>query len=122
MCQVVLGDQLRWMLAGGGLDWCVKRTTESSTTLYDWATASPYATPFVQDPALRSLVVGTIDLDESIDAAQVAQVLRANGIVDTEPYRGLGANQLRVGMFPTIDPADVQALTVCIDWVVEQLA
>lgn len=119
---LLLGDQLRWMLAGGGLDWCVKRTTESSTTLYDWATASPYATPFVQDPALRSLVVGTIDLDESIDAAQVAQVLRANGIVDTEPYRGLGANQLRVGMFPTIDPADVQALTVCIDWVVEQLA
>jgi phosphoserine aminotransferase len=119
---VLLADQLRWMLAGGGLDWCVSRTTESSTTLYNWATKTQYATPFVEDPALRSLVVGTVDIDESIDAAQVAQILRANGIVDTEPYRGLGRNQLRVGMFPTIDPADVEALTVCIDWVVDQIA
>ena len=118
---ILLADQIRWMLDGGGLDWCVQRTTESSTALYDWAGHSQYATPFVQDPALRSLVVGTVDLDESIDAAQVAQVLRANGIVDTEPYRGLGRNQLRVGMFPTIDPADVRALTECVDWVVQQL-
>ncbi len=118
---VLLADQLRWMLAGGGLPWCVARTTESSTALYEWAEKSAYATPFVADPALRSLVVGTVDLDESIDAAQVAAVLRANGIVDTEPYRGLGRNQLRIGMFPTIDPDDVRALTGCVDWVVERI-
>lgn len=118
---VLLADQLRWMLAGGGLPWCVARTTESSTALYEWAENSTYATPFVADPALRSLVVGTVDLDESIDAAQVAAVLRANGIVDTEPYRGLGRNQLRIGMFPTIDPDDVRALTGCVDWVVERI-
>jgi phosphoserine aminotransferase len=116
----LLNDQIRWMLDGGGLDWCVKRSTLSSEQLYGWAERSGYATPFVKDVAKRSLVVGTIDFDESIDAAQIAAILRANGIVDVEPYRKLGRNQLRVGMFPAIEPADVQALTACIDWIVEQ--
>ncbi len=118
----LLADQLRWMLDGGGLDWCVARTRESSATLYGWAERTPYAQPFVADPAKRSLVVGTIDFDEEIDAAAVAATLRANGIVDVEPYRKLGRNQLRVGMFPAIDPSDVKALTACIEWVVERLA
>jgi phosphoserine aminotransferase len=118
----LLADQLRWMLEGGGLDWCVARTRESSGALYGWAERTSYTTPFVADPAKRSLVVGTIDFDEEIDAAAVAATLRANGIVDVEPYRKLGRNQLRVGMFPAIDPADVRALTACIDWVVERLA
>ncbi|MGB9278898.1 MAG: phosphoserine transaminase [Pseudonocardiaceae bacterium] len=119
---LLLVDQIEWMLAGGGLDWCVARTTDSSSRLYSWAESSQYATPFVTDPAKRSLVVGTVDFAEGVDAAAVAAVLRANGIVDTEPYRKLGRNQLRVGMFPAVDPADVAALTGCIDWVVEQLA
>jgi len=119
---VLLADQVEWMLQVGGLDGCVARTTESSSHLYDWAQASSFATPFVTDPAKRSLVVGTVDFDESIDAAAVASTLRANGIVDTEPYRKLGRNQLRVGMFPAIEPADVHALTACIDFVVERLA
>jgi phosphoserine aminotransferase len=119
---VLLADQLRWMIGNGGLDWCVSRTTESSSTLYSWAEKAQYATPFVADPALRSLVVGTIDLDDAVDSAQVTRALRANGVVDIDPYRGLGRNQLRVGMFPAIDPADVQALTACVDWVVERLA
>ena len=93
---------------------------ESSEHLYGWAEASPYATPFVADPAKRSLVVGTIDFDDDVDAAAVAATLRANGIVDIEPYRKLGRNQLRIGMFPAIEPDDVQALTACIDCVVEQ--
>jgi phosphoserine aminotransferase len=114
----LLAEQIRWMLDGGGLDWCVQRTTLSSQQLYGWAERSGYATPFVQDPAKRSLVVGTIDFDERVDAAQVAATLRANGIVDVEPYRKLGRNQLRVGMFPAIEPADVQALTACVDWIV----
>jgi phosphoserine aminotransferase len=115
---LLLADQIEWMLAGGGLDFCVGRTRASSDHLYGWADASPYATPFVTDPAKRSLVVGTIDFDDSVDAAALAKTLRANGIVDVEPYRKLGRNQLRVGMFPAIEPADVQALTACIDWVV----
>jgi len=117
---LLLADQVEWMLERGGLDWCVERTRESSGHLYGWAEASPYATPFVADPAKRSLVVGTVDFDDAVDAAGVAATLRENGIVDVEPYRKLGRNQLRVGMFPAIEPADVRALTACIDWVVEQ--
>jgi phosphoserine aminotransferase len=119
---LLLVDQIEWMLAGGGLDWCVARTTDSSSRLYSWAESSQYATPFVTQVAKRSLVVGTVDFAESVNAAAVAGVLRANGIVDTEPYRKLGRNQLRIGMFPAVDPADVAALTGCIDWVVERLA
>jgi phosphoserine aminotransferase len=118
---LLLGDQIEWMLAGGGLDWCVQRTSASSGHLYGWAEQSDFATPFVADPAKRSLVVGTIDFDASVDAAVIAATLRANGIVDVEPYRKLGRNQLRVGMFPAVDPADVEALTACIDWVVENV-
>jgi len=117
---VLLADQLDWMLDNGGLDWCVARTTESSDALYGWAQESSYATPFVADPAKRSLVVGTIDFAGTVDAASVAATLRANAIVDVEPYRKLGRNQLRVAMFPTIEPGDVRALTACIDWVVER--
>jgi phosphoserine aminotransferase len=118
----LLADQIGWMLEGGGLDWCVARTRASSEHLYGWAERTPYATPFVADPAKRSLVVGTIDFQDSVDAAAVAATLRANGIVDVEPYRKLGRNQLRVGMFPAVDTADVQALTASIDWIVERLA
>jgi phosphoserine aminotransferase len=117
----LLADQIRWMLDGGGLDWCVSRTNESSGHLYGWAERTGYTTPFVTDPAKRSLVVGTIDFDDTVDAALLASTLRANGIVDVEPYRKLGRNQLRVGMFPAVDPADVQALTTCIEWVVERI-
>jgi phosphoserine aminotransferase len=117
---LLLADQIEWMLANGGLDWCVARTRESSSHLYGWAEASPLATPFVADPAQRSLVVGTIDFAEGVDAAALAATLRANGIVDVEPYRKLGRNQLRIGMFPAVEPADVQALTACIDWVLER--
>ena len=106
------------MHAGGGLDFCVERTTASSLHLYGWAEASEFATPFVADPAHRSLVVGTIDFDDSIDAAAIAATLRANGIVDVEPYRKLGRNQLRVAMFPAVEPTDIEALTACIDWVI----
>jgi phosphoserine aminotransferase len=115
---LLLADQINWMLAGGGLDFCVARTRASSDYLYGWADSSPFASPFVIDPAKRSLVVGTIDFSDEVDAAAVARTLRANGIVDVEPYRKLGRNQLRIGMFPAIDPADVEALTACIDWVV----
>jgi phosphoserine aminotransferase len=118
---LLLADQVEWMLGQGGLDWAVERTADSSSRLYNWAEKSPYATPFVTDPAQRSQVVGTIDFTESVDAAAVAAVLRANGIVDTEPYRKLGRNQLRIGMFPAVDPADVEALTGCVDYVVERL-
>jgi phosphoserine aminotransferase len=117
----LLHEQVRWMLGNGGLAWCVERTTDSSSRLYSWAQASPYARPFVTDPVHRSLVVGTIDFDESVDAATVAAVLRKNGIVDIEPYRKLGRNQLRVGMFPAVEPDDITALTTCIDWIVERL-
>jgi phosphoserine aminotransferase len=116
----LLADQIHWMLGLGGLDGCVKRTSESSRLLYGWAERSGYATPFVSDHAKRSLVVGTIDFDDGIDAAAIAKTLRANGIVDVEPYRKLGRNQLRVGMFPAVEPHDVQALTGCIDWIVER--
>jgi phosphoserine aminotransferase len=119
---ILLAEQLDWMLGNGGLDWCVQRTRASSSHLYGWAEASSFATPFVADTAKRSLVVGTIDFDASVDAAAVAATLRANGIVDTEPYRKLGRNQLRIGMFPAIDPDDVRALTACVDYVVERQA
>jgi phosphoserine aminotransferase len=116
---LLLADQVEWMLEGGGLDWCVQRTSASSGHLYGWAERTGFASPFVADPAKRSLVVGTIDFDEEVDAAALAATLRANGIVDVEPYRKLGRNQLRIGMFPAVEPADVEALTACIEWVVE---
>ncbi|HEY7836425.1 MAG TPA: phosphoserine transaminase [Solirubrobacteraceae bacterium] len=117
----LMADQVEWMLGQGGLDGCVARTTASSDALYGWAERSAFATPFVAEPGSRSLVVGTIDFEEGVDAAAVAATLRANGIVDTEPYRKLGRNQLRIGMFPAVDTADVQALTGCIDWIVERV-
>jgi len=117
---LLLGDQLEWMLGHGGLDAMVARTTESSRHLYGWAEQHEHATPFVTDPAKRSLVVGTIDFSNDVDAADLASTLRANGIVDVEPYRKLGRNQLRVAMFPATDPSDVRALTACIDWVLER--
>ena len=119
---LLLADQIDWILAGGGLDFCVARTRASSDHMYGWAEASPFASPFVADPAKRSLVVATIDFSADVDAAAIAKTLRANGIVDVEPYRKLGRNQLRIGMFPAIEPADVQALTACIDWVVANQA
>jgi phosphoserine aminotransferase len=117
---LLLADQLDWMLRQGGLAAMVERTTASSTHLYDWAERHSSATPFVADPAKRSLVVGTIDFDDAVDAGALAATLRANGIVDVEPYRKLGRNQLRVAMFPATDRADVEALTACIDWVLER--
>ena len=117
---LMLADQLEWMNEQGGLDFTVGRTTASSNHLYEWAERTAYTSPFVADPAKRSLVIGTIDFDDSVDAAAVAATLRANGIVDTEPYRKLGRNQLRIAMFPAIEPDDVKALTACIDYVVEQ--
>ena len=117
---LLLADQLDWMLGQGGLDAMVQRTSASSAHLYDWAERYAHATPFVADPAKRSLVVGTIDFEDGVDAAALAATLRANGIVDVEPYRKRGRNQLRVAMFPATDPADVQALTACIDWVLER--
>ena len=116
---LLLADQLEWMLGSGGLDWCVERCASSAGHLYGWAESSDFAAPFVSDPAKRSPVVGTIDFDEAVDAATIAATLRANGIVDVEPYRKLGRNQLRIAMFCAIDPDDVEALTTCIDWVVE---
>jgi len=117
----LLADQLEWMLGLGGLDAMVSRTGASSSHLYRWAERHEHAAPFVADPAKRSLVVGTIDFDEVVDAAALAATLRANGIVDVEPYRKLGRNQLRVAMFPATDPSDVEALCACIDWVLERL-
>ncbi|GAA5066949.1 phosphoserine transaminase [Streptomyces similanensis] len=117
----LLDQQLKWINGQGGLDWAVRRTATSARTLYGWAEDVKFATPFVTDPAKRSQVIGTIDFSDDIDAAAVAKVLRANGIVDTEPYRKLGRNQLRVAMFPAIDPADVEALTKCVDYVIEKL-
>jgi phosphoserine aminotransferase len=116
---ILMAEQIDWMNGLGGLDACVARTADSSGRLYTWAEKSTFATPFVTDPAHRSQVVGTIDFTDAVDAAAVAKTLRANGIVDTEPYRKLGRNQLRIGMFPAVEPADVEALTACIDWVVE---
>src|SRR3984885_4335546 len=117
----LMAEQLDWLLGNGGLDWAVKRPADSSPRLYSWAQERAYTTPFVTDPGLRSQVVGTIDFVDDVDAAAVAKTLRANGIVDTEPYRKLGRNQLRVAMFPAVDPDDVTALTQCVDWVVERL-
>ncbi len=117
----LMADQLDWLNGQGGLDFAVSRTTDSSTRLYTWAEKTSYTAPYVRAPDERSLVIGTVDFEESVDAAAVARTLRANGIVDVEPYRKLGRNQLRVAMFPAIDPADVEALTVCIDYVVERL-
>ena len=116
---LMLADQVKWMNANGGLDGMVARTTESSSHLYNWAENRAEATPFVTDAAKRSLVVGTIDFEDNIDAAQIAKVLRANGILDIEPYRKLGRNQLRIGMFPAIDPEDIRRLTGAIDWVLD---
>ena len=118
----LLNEQVQWMLGLGGLAGCVERTSDSSGRLYGWADRSEYATPFVTDPAKRSLVVGTIDFDESVDAALLAKALRGNGIVDVEPYRKLGRNQLRVAMFPAVDPEDVTTLTRAIDHVVSALS
>ena len=118
---LLFADQIDWMLARGGLAWTTARTADSAARLYTWAEKTPYTVPFVADPAQRSQVVGTIDFTGDLDAAAVAAVLRANGIVDTEPYRKLGRNQLRIGMFPAVDPDDVEALTACVDYVVERL-
>ena len=117
----MLANQVEWLNGQGGLAWAAGRTADSSSRLYGWAEATSWTTPFVADPAARSQVVGTVDVDESVDAAAVAKVLRANGIVDVEPYRKLGRNQLRVAMFPAIEPADVEALTRCVDFVAEKL-
>ncbi|ANI91652.1 phosphoserine transaminase [Dietzia timorensis] len=118
---LLMADQVEWMNSNGGLDFATGRTADSSSRLYEWAEKSEFATPFVADSALRSQVVGTIDFSDEVDAAAVAKTLRANGIVDTEPYRKLGRNQLRIGMFPAIEPDDVSKLTSCIDFVVENL-
>jgi phosphoserine aminotransferase len=117
----LMAEQLDWMNAQGGLKGMVERTTTSSDALYGWAERTSYTTPYVADPSHRSLVIGTVDFDEAIDADLVASTLRANGIVDTEPYRKLGRNQLRIAMYPSVDPADVVALTACIDYVVDNL-
>lgn len=118
---VMLDDQIRWMHENGGLDWCVARSRQSADILYNWAEARDWASPFVEDPAKRSAVVGTIDIDDTISAETICDVLRANGILDTDSYRKLGRNQLRIGMFPAIDPADVEALTHSVDAVVSAL-
>jgi phosphoserine aminotransferase len=114
----LLADQLDWMLGQGGLAWATKRCDESAGIVYGWAEASGYATPFVADPAMRSHTVATVDLDPAVDAAAVARALRANGVFDLEPYRKLGRNQLRIGMFPAVDPADLETLTRAVDWLV----
>jgi phosphoserine aminotransferase len=118
---ILMAEQLDWMNANGSLTGMVERTTASSDALYGWAEKTSYTTPYVADPDHRSLVIGTIDFDDAIDASAIAATLRANGIVDTEPYRKLGRNQLRIAMYPAIDPGDVEALTGCIDYVVERL-
>ena len=118
---LLLADQIEWFNANGGLKFAAGRSAQSAKTMYGWAEKTSYTTPFVTDPAMRSNVVATINFDEAIDAAKVAATLRANGIVDTEPYRKLGKNQLRIGMFPAVDPADIEALTKSIEYVVENL-
>lgn len=117
----LLSNQIGWINGNGGLDWAVDRTTDSSTRLYEWAQATSYTSPFVADPAARSLVVGTIDFDDDVDATALATALRANGVVDVESYRKLGRNQLRVGMFPAIDPEDISKLISSIEYVVSRL-
>lgn len=118
---MLLAEQIEWMNENGGLAFSTGRSAKSAEILYGWAEKTSYTTAFVTDPAMRSKIVGTINFDDSIDALAVAKVLRANGIVDTEPYRKLGKNQLRIGMFPAIEPTDVEALTKCIDYVVDKL-
>jgi aspartate aminotransferase-like enzyme len=118
---VLMAEQVDWILGNGGLTWCADRTGRSARILYEWAERSQYATPFVASPAERSPVVGTIDLADGVSAEAVARVLRENGVVDTDSYRKLGRNQLRVGMFPAVDPEDVAALTECVDYVVQRL-
>jgi phosphoserine aminotransferase len=117
---LLLADQIEWMNSGGGLSFAAGRSAQSAKIIYDWAEKTSYTTPFVTDPAMRSNVVATINFDDSIDALEIAKVLRANGILDTEPYRKLGKNQLRIGMFPAIEPSDVQALTESIEYVVSK--
>ena len=119
---VMMAEQVDWYNANGGLAWTSARTAESSNHIYSWAEASTYATPYVTDAAKRSGVVATINFDDAIDATLISKALRANGIVDTEPYRKLGKNQLRLSVFPAVDPTDVRQLTKCIDWVVSQIA
>lgn len=114
-------EQTDWMNGQGGLAWAARRTAESAEAIYGWADKSPVATPFVTDPGLRSNVVATIDFADEVDATALAKVLRANGIVDTEPYRKLGRNQLRISLYPAVDPADVRKLTESIDWTIERL-
>ena len=118
---MLLAEQIEWMNSNGGLSFAAGRSEKSSSTLYSWAEKTSFTTPFVTDPAMRSKVVGTINFDDAIDATKISAALRENGIVDTEPYRKLGKNQLRVGMFPAVDPSDVEALTKCIDYVVAAL-
>jgi phosphoserine aminotransferase len=118
---MLLAEQIEWMNSNGGLSFAAGRSTASSEILYSWAEKTSYTTPFVTDPTMRSKVVGTINFDDAIDATKICAALRANGIVDTEPYRKLGKNQLRIGMFPAVDPSDVEALTKCIDHVVAAL-
>ncbi len=118
---LLLAEQVDWMLANGGMAWTTERTATSSGILYTWAEKSPLASPFVADPAERSPVVATIDFADTVEATAVSKVLRANGIVDTDSYRKLGRNQLRIGTFPAVEPADVEALTACIDYVLERL-
>jgi phosphoserine aminotransferase len=118
---MLLAEQIEWMNSNGGLSFAAGRSSASSEILYSWAEKTSYTTPFVTDPAMRSKVVGTINFDDAIDATKISAALRANGIVDTEPYRKLGKNQLRIGMFPAVDPSDVEALTKCIDHVVAAL-
>ncbi|MGJ9413576.1 phosphoserine transaminase [Aeromicrobium sp. CF4.19] len=117
----LLDEQVRWLNERGGLGWAATRTAESSSRLYAWAEASTFASPFVTAPPERSFVVGTVDLEESVPQAAVTSILRENGVVDVDSYRGLGRNQLRVGMFPAVEPDDVSALTACVDWIVERL-
>ena len=116
----MFANQLDWLNGNGGLTWAVERTADSSGRIYDWAEASQCATPFVADPAHRSKVVATVDFDDAVEAAAVASTLRANGVVDVEPYRKLGRNQLRIATFPAIEPDDVTRLLRCIDYVVAE--
>jgi phosphoserine aminotransferase len=118
----LMAEQIDWFNDNGGLAWCTGRTAESSGVLYDWAENTDIATPFVSEPEHRSSVVVTIDIDDTIDATAITSALRANGILDTEPYRKLGRNQLRIAVFPAVEPDDVRALTGCLDYVISQLA
>jgi len=118
---MLLADQIEWMNSNGGMSFAAGRSAKSAEIIYSWAEKTSYTTPFVTDPAMRSNVVATINFEDGIDALEIAKTLRANGIVDTEPYRKLGKNQLRIGMFPAIDPEDIRALTSCIEYVVENI-